>query len=114
MDDELHRVVGIDLGTTYSAVSAYDTEDFAPKILADPGHQGAAAVAMPSVVRLDPATNTLTVGHDAKNAIGDATGSGDTLVEIKREMGAVFTARLLDHFGATGVYAEGDPVRARL
>ncbi|GGY00882.1 hypothetical protein GCM10010358_63530 [Streptomyces minutiscleroticus] len=114
MAEELHRVVGIDLGTTYSAVAAYDPEDFAPKILADPGREGAAAVAMPSVVRLDPVTGALTVGHDAKDAIGDGTGNADTLVEIKREMGALFTPELLDHFGARGVYAEGDPVRVRL
>ncbi|ANS63056.1 chaperone protein DnaK [Streptomyces lincolnensis] len=113
MEDELHRVVGIDLGTTYSAVSAYDPEDFAPKILADPAREGAAAVAMPSVIRL-AATGTLTVGHDAKDAIGDGTAAADTLVEIKREMGAVFTPELLDHFGARGRYVEDDPVRARL
>ncbi|WP_328310164.1 Hsp70 family protein [Streptomyces sp. NBC_00442] len=114
MEDELHRVVGIDLGTTYSAVSAYDPDDFAPKILADPEHQGAAAVATPSVVRIDPATGALVVGHDAKDAISQEAGAGDALVEIKREMGAVFTPELLQHFGAGGSYAVGDPVRARL
>ncbi|MEU9783290.1 Hsp70 family protein [Streptomyces phaeochromogenes] len=114
MEDELHRVVGIDLGTTYSAVSAYHPDDFAPKILADPEHEGAAAVATPSVVRLEPGTGTLVVGHDAKAAISAGPGADDTLVEIKREMGAVFTPELLAHFGATGVFAEGDPVRARL
>uniref|UniRef100_A0AAU2VF71 Hsp70 family protein n=1 Tax=Streptomyces sp. NBC_00003 TaxID=2903608 RepID=A0AAU2VF71_9ACTN len=114
MEDELHRVVGIDLGTTYSAVSAYNPDDLAPKILADPEHEGAAAVATPSVVRIDPATGALVVGHDAKDAISQEAGAGDALVEIKREMGAVFTPELLQHFGANGSYAVGDPVRARL
>ncbi|MFD7168299.1 Hsp70 family protein [Streptomyces violascens] len=114
MEEELHRVVGIDLGTTYSAVSAYDPDDFAPKILADPEHEGAAAVATPSVVRIDPATGALVVGHHAKDAISQEAGAGDALVEIKREMGAVFTPELLQHFGASGSYAVGDPVRARL
>ncbi|MEU0386116.1 Hsp70 family protein [Streptomyces chartreusis] len=114
MEDELHRVVGIDLGTTYSAVAAYHADDFAPKILADPEREGAAAVAMPSVVRLDPATGALVVGHDAKDAISDGPGTEGTLVEIKREMGAVFDETLLERFGARGVYQVDDPVRARL
>jgi molecular chaperone DnaK len=114
MEDELHRVVGIDLGTTYSAVAAYAPDDFAPKILADPEREGAAAVATPSVLRLDPDTGTLVVGHDAKDAISEGPGAEGTLVEIKREMGAVFTPELLDHFGARGVYEVDDPVRARL
>ncbi|MCI3272841.1 Hsp70 family protein [Streptomyces cylindrosporus] len=114
MEAELHRVVGIDLGTTYSAVAAYDPDEFAPTILADPELEGTAAVATPSVVRIDPATGALVVGHEAKNAISGAAGAGDALVEIKREMGAVFTPELLQHFGAGGVYAVDDPVRARL
>ncbi|MGW6547932.1 Hsp70 family protein, partial [Streptomyces massasporeus] len=114
MEDEMHRVVGIDLGTTYSAVAAYHAEDYAPKILADPEREGAAAVAMPSVVRLDTATGVLVVGHDAKDAISEGPGAEGTLVEIKREMGAVFDERLLERFGARGVYQVDDPVRARL
>ncbi|MDX2543293.1 Hsp70 family protein [Streptomyces sp. WI04-05B] len=115
MDDQLHRVVGIDLGTTYSAVAAYHPDDFAPRILADPEREGNSAVATPSVVRLDRATGALVVGHDAKDAVSaGGPGTGDTLVEIKREMGAVFTPELLELFGATGVHKEGDPVRARL
>ncbi|MCH0572749.1 Hsp70 family protein [Streptomyces sp. MUM 136J] len=114
MEAELHRVVGIDLGTTYSAVAAYDPDEFAPTILADPELSGTAAVATPSVVRIDPATGALVVGHEAKNAISGAAGAGDALVEIKREMGAVFTPELLQHFGAGGVYSVDDPVRARL
>ncbi|MFF5515513.1 Hsp70 family protein [Streptomyces coeruleorubidus] len=114
MEDELHRVVGIDLGTTYSAVAAYHADDYAPKILADPEREGTAAVAMPSVVRLDPATGVLVVGHDAKDAINEGPGTEGTLVEIKREMGAVFDEKLLERFGARGVYQVEDPVRARL
>ncbi|MEV1077562.1 Hsp70 family protein [Streptomyces sp. NPDC050211] len=113
MDDQLHRVVGIDLGTTYSAVAAYHPDDYAPRILADPEREGNSAVATPSVVRLDPATGALVVGHDAKDALSEP-GAGDALVEIKREMGAEFTDELLAHFGAAGVYKKGDPVRARL
>ncbi|MET7688622.1 Hsp70 family protein [Streptomyces sp. NPDC005483] len=115
MDDQLHRVVGIDLGTTYSAVAAYHPDDLAPQILADPEREGNAAVATPSVVRLDAATGALVVGHDAKNAIrAGGPAADDTIVEIKREMGAVFTGELLEHFGAKGVHKEGDPVRVRL
>lgn len=114
MEDEMHRVVGIDLGTTYSAVAAYHADDYAPKILADPEREGAASVAMPSVVRLDTATGVLVVGHDAKDAISEGPGAEGTLVEIKREMGAVFDEKLLDRFGARGVYRVDDPVRARL
>ncbi|MFF5840956.1 Hsp70 family protein [Streptomyces massasporeus] len=114
MEDEMHRVVGIDLGTTYSAVAAYHADDYAPKILADPEREGAAAVAMPSVVRLDTTTGVLVVGHDAKDAISEGPGAEGTLVEIKREMGAVFDEQLLERFGARGVYQVDDPVRARL
>ncbi|MBQ0983778.1 Hsp70 family protein [Streptomyces sp. F63] len=114
MDAELHRVVGIDLGTTYSAVAAYDPAEFAPVILADPELEGTAAVATPSVIRMDPATGALVVGHEAKNAISGPAGAADALVEIKREMGAVFVPELLQRFGAAGVYSVDDPVRARL
>jgi molecular chaperone DnaK (HSP70) len=94
MDAALHRVVGIDLGTTYSAVAAYDEEEYSPKILTDPGREGSAAIAMPSVVRLDAATGTLLIGHDAKDAIaGGADAAVDTVLEIKREMGRSSSTR---------------------
>ncbi|WP_019068606.1 Hsp70 family protein [Streptomyces hokutonensis] len=115
MEDELHRVVGIDLGTTYSAVAAYHPDDLAPQILADPEREGSAAVATPSVVRLDTVTGALVVGHDAKDAISRGPGAEGTLVEIKREMGAEFKEpERLAYFGAQGVYQVNDPVRARL
>jgi molecular chaperone DnaK len=115
MEDALHRVVGIDLGTTYSAVAAYHPDDLTPQILTDPERSGSAAVATPSVVRLDPATGVLVVGHDAKDAIGSGPGAEGTLVEIKREMGAEFKEpERLAQFGAQGVFQLTDPVRARL
>ncbi|MFJ9112208.1 Hsp70 family protein [Streptomyces sp. NPDC102283] len=115
MEDALHRVVGIDLGTTYSAVAAYHPDDLTPKILTDPEREGSAAVATPSVVRLDPVTGVLVVGHDAKDSISEGPGAEGTLVEIKREMGAEFKEpERLRHFGAQGVYQLNDPVRARL
>ena len=112
MENELHRVVGIDLGTTYSAVAAYSRDEYSPQIIEDPERSGSDAIAMPSVVRLDHDAGTLLIGHDAKDAIG-AGDDRDTVVEIKREMGEVFTEKLLKHFGAAGAYEVGDPVRAR-
>ena len=115
MNTELHRVIGIDLGTTYSAVAAYDKDDYSSEILADPEREGSAAVAMPSVVRLDADAGVLAIGHDAKDAIAGPGGpSVDTIVEIKREMGVSFTEELLEQYGAVGVFKKEDPVRARL
>ncbi|WP_194922545.1 Hsp70 family protein [Catenulispora pinisilvae] len=115
METELHRVVGIDLGTTYSAVAAYDKDDYSSKILADPERVGSAAAAMPSVVRLDAAAGVLMIGHDAKDAIAGPGGpSVDTIVEIKREMGVLFTEELLEKYGAVGIFQKKDPVKARL
>jgi molecular chaperone DnaK (HSP70) len=114
MQDELHRVVGIDLGTTYSAVAAYSADDLDPVIIADPAYQGIAAAATPSVVRFDLVTKTLTVGHPAKDAIADRGAPGETVIEIKREMGGVFTADSLKELGAEGAFQVDDPVHVRL
>ncbi len=109
-----HRVVGIDLGTTYSSVAAYCPDDFAPAIISDPALNGPAAAATPSVVRLDAATGILQVGHPAKDAIVDRGRSGETIIEVKREMGALFTANSLETFGAAGVFKAEEPVRVHL
>lgn len=113
MNDGLHRVVGIDLGTTYSAVAAYDPENYAPRILEDPEFEGTAALAMPSVVRYEADTGRLVVGHGAKNAIGDGSGA-ETVIEIKRDMGEVFDEDRLKAYGAEGAFKKDQPVRARL
>lgn len=112
MDNELHRVIGIDLGTTYSAVAAYNSDEETATILSDPEYEGTAAIAMPSVVRFDHGTGALVVGHEAKNSIG--RGESDTILEIKREMGAEFTEESLAAFGVKNEFQVGEPVRARL
>ena len=66
------------------------------------------------MVRLDLATGNLTVGHEAKEAIADDSAASHTIIEVKREMGAVFTPASLEAFGAAGTFKEGDPVRVRL
>ncbi len=78
-----HKVIGIDLGTTYSAVSIWDGKD---------AHVIESALGMktvPSVVGLDPEGNVI-VGAPAQNNL--VNDPGNTIIEVKREM---------------GVYAEG-------
>lgn len=86
MASALHRVVGIDLGTTYSAVAAYDGDRSDAQLLPDSTVDGAGA-ATPSVVWDEPGTERVTVGAAAKAAV--AHDPTNTLIEIKREMGAV-------------------------
>jgi molecular chaperone DnaK len=74
-----HKVIGIDLGTTYSAVTIWDGRDL---------HVIESAVGsrtVPSVVGLD-AEGQVVVGAPAQNnLVGDPT---NTVIEVKREMGA--------------------------
>ncbi|WP_051179219.1 Hsp70 family protein [Nocardia concava] len=114
MTEPLHRVIGIDLGTTYSAVAAYRPDDYSPEILTDPDLEGPASIATPSVVRLESATGSLIVGHPAKNAIADESLLGDTIIEVKREMGCVFDKASLEANGAAGIFETDDPVHVRL
>jgi molecular chaperone DnaK len=73
-----HKVIGIDLGTTYSAVAAWDGRE----IQMIDSALGARTV--PSVVALDPAGQVI-VGAPAQNALTFA--GGDAIIEVKREMG---------------------------
>lgn len=112
MNDALHRVIGIDLGTTYSAVAAFNDEDLTPEILIDTAAEGAGA-ATPSVVLRDPKSGQAVVGHAAKDAMASASDDAEIIIEIKREMGAEFDARLLDQYRAGAEFSVGDPVRVR-
>jgi molecular chaperone DnaK (HSP70) len=106
-----HRVVGIDLGTTYSAVAAYDEDAMTSLIIADE----TGAETTPSVIGLDPTSGLAIVGHTAKR--NAALNPTNTVIEIKREMGEQFTESLLDKYRArrdpsgSGGFGVGDPVQ---
>lgn len=98
-----HKVVGIDLGTTYSAVASYDPDGMTSVILADENDK----TTTPSVIGLDRNGKAI-VGWLAKNN-GPASPK-DTIIEIKREMGELFDAASLDKFNARSRWREKDPV----
>ncbi len=79
------RTVGIDLGTTYSAVSIWDEKKQAPVII--PNLRGTQTT--PSVVGLNDAGEVI-VGQDAKQ--NSVVHPENTVAEIKREMGTDFRA----------------------
>jgi len=82
-----HRVVGIDLGTTYSAVAVFDRYAEKAVVLPNP-EDPRAPMTTPSVISLDLSTNKAIVGRPAKNNLPNAPL--DTVIEIKREMGEFF------------------------
>ncbi|TYB43955.1 Hsp70 family protein [Actinomadura chibensis] len=110
----LHRVIGIDLGTTFSAVAAFDTEELSAKIITDDSFD-VPADTTPSVVAFDPATRRIVVGAAAKEAMSLPGRGRETIIEIKREMGELFTEETLAKFGAKGTsFQKDDPLRVRL
>lgn len=92
-----HKVIGIDLGTTYSAVAAYDKDEYEPKILPnEAGHES-----VPSVVSfIQSAANgeaCVVVGKIAKENFVKAPD--DTIMEVKRSMGEVLTEDACERLG---------------
>ncbi|MHB8891560.1 MAG: Hsp70 family protein [Candidatus Limnocylindrales bacterium] len=81
------RVIGIDLGTTYSAVSVWDEKRKMAVII--PNFQG--SYTTPSVVSLNEAGEVI-VGAPAKENLWMNPES--TVSQIKREMGTDFTAKM--------------------
>ncbi|HEX8070621.1 MAG TPA: Hsp70 family protein [Pyrinomonadaceae bacterium] len=75
-----HKVIGIDLGTTYSAVSVWDTTK--NEVIVIPSPIGTNTV--PSVVGLDPEGKVI-VGAPAQNNL--MMDPANTIIEVKREMG---------------------------
>jgi molecular chaperone DnaK (HSP70) len=116
MNENLHRVIGIDLGTTYSAVAAYNQTNEQTEIIAN--REEANSMTTPSVVSLDPMLRKVIVGRAAKRNI--AYDPQNTIIEIKREMGEEFRPETLDKFQARGIFRakengyEGDPVKVKL
>ncbi|MCI0487095.1 MAG: Hsp70 family protein [Blastocatellia bacterium] len=75
-----HKVIGIDLGTTYSAVSVWDHST--GEVIVIPSATGSNTV--PSVVGLDPEEKVI-VGAPAQNNL--VMDPANTIIEVKREMG---------------------------
>jgi len=75
-----HKVIGIDLGTTYSAVSIWDNDK--QEIVVIPSATGTNT--LPSVVGLDPERMVIVGAQAQNNLIMDP---GNTVIEVKREMG---------------------------
>jgi molecular chaperone DnaK (HSP70) len=98
----MHKVIGIDLGTTYSAVSAYDPDQMTSVILADEDDR----TITPSVVGLSG--GRAIAGWIAKR--NGLANPRDTIVEIKREMGELFTPATLDKYIARGQWTEQQAV----
>ena len=75
-----HKVIGIDLGTTYSAVSVWDHST--GEVIVIPSATGSNTV--PSVVGLDPEEKVI-IGAPAQNNL--VMDPANTIIEVKREMG---------------------------
>jgi molecular chaperone DnaK len=73
-----HKVIGIDLGTTYSAVSIWDGKD---TVVIE---SALGTKTVPSVVGLDPERQVI-VGAPAQNNL--ASDPANTIIEVKRDMG---------------------------
>ncbi len=111
MNGRYHKTIGIDLGTTYSAVASMDRHEREAAVFNDPEGIGDAR-SMPSVIGFDKHAGRLLLGLEAKNNL--TNDPDNTIVEIKREMGELFTAESLVSFGAEGIYHVGDPVRVKM
>jgi len=103
----LHKVIGIDLGTTYSAVASWDTDEEEARVITD---HGTGKATIPSVVSMDPLLQKAIVGANAKQNLPN--DPNNTVLEIKREMGEEFSVDTLKKYRAEGVYEAADPVRA--
>ena len=84
------KVVGIDLGTTNSAISVFDPAD--KKILTYTDHETGSDTT-PSVVYKDPITGEILVGDKAVNRIGTIP---EPVRSIKRQMGRDMKVMLTD------------------
>ena len=110
MNDKMHKVIGIDLGTTYSAVASYNTYTEQAEIIRNP-ESDSDPETTPSVVSTDQMLRKVIVGDAAKRNL--PVRPQDTVIEIKREMGDLFTEKnhALERFRAQGVHDINDPIR---
>lgn len=92
-----HRVIGIDLGTTYSAVSAHSHDRDETLIISN---RETLEETTPSVVSFDRARRQVMIGQMAKRNL--AADPANTVTEIKREMGETFTPALIQKYDPRG------------
>jgi molecular chaperone DnaK len=85
-----HKIIGIDLGTTFSVVSAFNEETGKPEAFEVPGMQPPRST-FPSVVSISRRGKVL-VGWPAKRNL--AANPQNTVIEMKRRMGDNFQATL--------------------
>jgi molecular chaperone DnaK len=78
-----HKIIGIDLGTTFSVVSAYNNDTGQPQAFDVPGLQPPTCI-LPSVVSVSRQGKIL-VGWQAKRNL--AANPQNTIIEVKRKMG---------------------------
>jgi molecular chaperone DnaK len=78
-----HKVIGIDLGTTFSVVSAFNNETGKPEAFYVPGKMPPTCI-LPSVVSVSR-SGSLLVGWQAKRNI--MANPANTVIEVKRDMG---------------------------
>jgi molecular chaperone DnaK len=78
-----HKIIGIDLGTTFSVVSAYNNDTCQPEAFDVPGLQPPTCI-LPSVVSVSRQGKIL-VGWQAKRNL--AANPQNTIIEVKRKMG---------------------------
>ena len=116
MNTNLHRVIGIDLGTTYSAVAAFNSFTEQAQIIPN-AEDSVSPQTTPSVVSIMGHTGQIIVGRPGK--LNLPNNPLNTIVEIKREMGDVFREETLDKFSARGLFRskdkdfDGDPVKVQ-
>ena len=80
-NNELETIVGIDLGTTFSCISAYNAKDKKVEVI-----QTAHGRTMPSWVAFT--SEGKTVGHPAKSQV--ASNPNNTIYDVKRFIGRPF------------------------
>jgi len=96
MSEKYHNVIGIDLGTTYSAVATYNNFIASTEIL----KTATGELTVPSVVSFDR-NKKVYAGLEAKNNF--PVDPDNTVIEIKREMGEVVNERNVEKLRKLGL-----------
>jgi molecular chaperone DnaK len=97
MSEKYHNVIGIDLGTTYSAVATYNNFTGRTEILRTA--EGESII--PSVASFDRVIRKVYSGREAKNNF--LVEPDNTFIEINREMGEVVNERNFDKLRSLGL-----------